>query len=156
VEAGKLKKNPICKINIRHVPPEGRDYELTVTPQWIEEQFSDCDMKPVIGNGQIRINVSPVSENYYIKGGISLKFKMTCVRCLKETVISFNVPLSIVMVKESSVNLLPKGKKSDIGVSRFSGDEIVLDEEIRESIVVGLPMNPTCSEGCSVEDLYRD
>jgi uncharacterized metal-binding protein YceD (DUF177 family) len=43
-----------------------------------------------------------------------------------------------------------------VGVVRFTGDEIVLDDEVREAVVVELPMNPKCPDGCSIKDLYRD
>jgi len=151
-----VKKGAVFSINVNHVPIEGKQYVFPINPLWAMEQLSDCEIHSPSEGGTVSLTISPLGEEYYIKGRIALKFTMTCVRCLREAVMTLNVPLSVVMVKEGSSSLLPRGKRADTGVRRFAGEEIVLDEEIRESILLELPMNPACPQGCSVEDLYKD
>jgi uncharacterized metal-binding protein YceD (DUF177 family) len=151
-----MKKSAAFSINVNQVPPEGRQYVFPIDPFWIVEQLSDCEVHSPSEGGSVSLTISPLGEDYYIKGKVTVAFTMTCVRCLNEAAVSLSVPLSVVMVKEGSSSLLPRGKRTDSGVRRFAGEEIVLDEEIRESIVLELPMSPTCPQGCSVEDLYKD
>ena len=144
------------RINVNHVPPEGRAFDFVIDADWIRDQLSDCDVHGPWESGALSVQVSPVGQDFYVKGKASVRLGLTCVRCLKDTVIPFSVAVSVVMVRREAGGLLPKGGKAELGIMPFSGDEFVLDGEVRESIVVELPMNPTCPEGCSVEDLYRD
>ncbi|MFH1435503.1 MAG: DUF177 domain-containing protein [Pseudomonadota bacterium] len=150
-----MKKRKKYLINVSKMPQSGSDFEFFLEPEWLEKQLEDChDVTPPEG-GHVKVNVSPVGGNYYVKGKVELKLKMTCVRCLREAEIPVQASLSVVMVKEGSNQILAKSRKMDLGVARYSGDEIMLDDEIREAILVELPMNPRCPEECSVEDLYK-
>lgn len=151
-----MKKSAAFTISLNQVPAEGRDYVFPIDPLWVGEQLADCEIHSPSEGGTVSLTISPLGEDYYIKGRITLTFTMTCVRCLREAAISLDVPLSVVMVKEGSSSLLPRGKRADTGVRRFTGDEIVLDDEVRESIALELPMNPACPQGCSIDDLYKD
>jgi uncharacterized metal-binding protein YceD (DUF177 family) len=144
------------RINVNHVPPEGRSFDFVIEADWIRDQLSDCDVHGPWESGTLAVQVSPVGQNVYVKGRASVRLVLTCVRCLKDAVIPLSVAVSVVMVRQEPGGLLPRGGKAELGMLPFTGDEFVLDGEVRESIVVELPMNPVCPEGCSIEDLYRD
>ena len=150
-----MKKRKKYLINVSRMPPGGSDFEFFLEPQWLERQLEDCNIVTPPEGGHVKVNVSPVGGNYYVKGKVELKLKMTCVRCLKEAEIPLQVGFSVVMVREGSDQIMAKSRKKDYGVARFSGDEIMLDDEIREAILVDFPMNPRCPEECSVGDLYK-
>jgi len=152
-----MKSDSVIKINVAHVPEAGRDFDFILEPHWLEEQLADCGILPPFLQGSFAVRVSPVGQNFYVKGRARLPVKMTCVRCLRDVALHLDVTLSIVMVREGGGgNLLPGGRKGEYGLVPFKGDEFSLDGEVREAIVVELPMNPTCPEGCSIQDLYKD
>jgi|GEM_PF-3227918 len=151
-----MKKNPSFSININQIPPEGREFKFSVDSSWVDDNLGDCDICIFSEEGSLNVFVTPVGSDYYIKGNVVLTIKTTCVRCLRAAVISLNVPLSFVMVKEGSSHLLTKQNLSEPGIRRFSNNELIFDEEVRESILLEMPMNPTCPQGCSIDDLYRD
>ena len=150
-----MKKRKKYLINVSKMPPGGSDFEFFLEPQWLKKQLEGCEVVTPPEGGHVKVNVSPVGGNYYVRGKVELKMKMTCVRCLKEAQIPLQAGLSVVMVREGSNQILAQRSKKDYGVARYSGDELVLDDEIREAILVELPMNPRCPEECSVEDLYK-
>ncbi len=150
-----MKKEACFSVNINRIPPEGKEFLFPMSPLWIADNLSECEIQPSSSEGSVQFTLSPLGENFYVKGTISLTIQMTCVRCLSQVPLSLKVPLAVVMVRKYSSRLLPVGQKEDSGVRRISGEEIILDEEIRESILLELPMNPTCPGGCSLEDLYR-
>jgi uncharacterized metal-binding protein YceD (DUF177 family) len=155
-KAAGAPRPPAFRININHVPPEGRAFDFVIDADWIRDQLADCDVHGPWEDGTLIVQVSPVGQNFYVKGKASVRLGLTCVRCLRDAVITFSVPVTIVMVRQEPGGLLPKGGKPELGLLPFAGDEFTLDGEVRESIVVELPMNPTCPGGCSVEDLYKD
>jgi len=91
-----------------------------------------------------------------VKGRIRVRLALPCVRCLRETQVPLDVPLSVVLAKGSTDvgAALDDGEESP-GVTRLAGDEVAMDDEVREAILLELPMNPRCAEECSLEDLYR-
>lgn len=151
-----MKKKSTFIINTKDVPLEGREYSFPVENQWIMENLLDFDIHQPVSGGKALIMVNPVGSKYYIKGNVNLSFSMTCVRCLREVPITLNVPISIIMIKWGEGETVSSFRCDEVGIGRFTGNEIVLDEEIREAIILELPMNPTCSSGCSIEDLYRE
>jgi hypothetical protein len=92
----KVGKKTRFSINVTQVPVEGKRFEFLIDPRWIEEQLSDCEIFSPFEDGRLHLMVSPVGENYHLKGEAHLAFKMTCVRCLRDVVVSLSVPLSIV------------------------------------------------------------
>jgi uncharacterized metal-binding protein YceD (DUF177 family) len=152
-----MKVEQALRINVTHVPQEGRDYDFALEPDWLEDKLADCGVLAPFHQGRLGVRVSPLGQNYYVKGRLTLPVRLTCVRCLKEVAVTLDLPFTIVMLREGSAgNLLPRGKKGDVGLATFKGDEFALDDEVRENIVVELPMNPTCPEGCSIQDLYEE
>jgi uncharacterized metal-binding protein YceD (DUF177 family) len=43
----------------------------------------------------------------------------------------------------------------ELEVDRYRGDEIVLDELIRDTLLLEVPMNPNCGDGCLGWDHLR-
>jgi uncharacterized metal-binding protein YceD (DUF177 family) len=150
-----MRRDSVIRINVTQVPQEGRDYDFVLEPRWLEEKLAGCGVLDPFLQGRLAVRVSPLGQNYYVKGKATVPVKMTCVRCLRDVALTLDVPVSVVMVREGAAqSLLPRGKKGDYGLATFTGDEFALDDEVREAVVVELPMNPTCPEGCSIKDLY--
>lgn len=84
---------------------------------------------------------------------------MQCLRCLRMTDLEMHQPMKVHMRPgaPSSQHIDESyGDDGSLGVGTYQGDEIVLDNLVRESIVLALPMSPRCATACSVDDLYRD
>ena len=97
-----MKVEQALRINVTHVPQEGRDYTFVLEPDWLEERLGDCGVLAPFLQGRLSVRVSPLGQNYYVKGRLTLPVRLTCVRCLKEVAITLELPLSIVMVREGS------------------------------------------------------
>jgi uncharacterized metal-binding protein YceD (DUF177 family) len=92
-----------------------------------------------------------------VAGGIDVHVGATCVRCLRRAELALRIPFKVHMTPgPPATNEETVAEDGSLGVGHFQGEEIVLDSLVRESIVLALPMNPHCPEGCSIEDLYRE
>jgi len=144
-------------INVGRLPPEGSDFDFTIEPGWLSASLESEDILPPRENGSIRLRVSPVGGNFYVKGKVVVRLSMTCGCCLREVPVELKVPLEVLMVKGRNQMTTTPGRKGDnVGVQSFHGDEMVLDEEVRQALIIEIPMNPRCAGGCSLEDLYGD
>lgn len=146
-------------IHTARVRPSGSDFVFEVPGAWLGHELEGCEASPAGRPGEITVNISPVSPGYYLKGTIHVHLTATCVRCLRAAALHLSVPFKVHMVPgpprprddEETV-----GEDGSLGTAHFQGEEMVLDSLVRESIVLALPMNPKCPQGCSIEDLYRD
>jgi uncharacterized metal-binding protein YceD (DUF177 family) len=146
-------------IHTAKVGPSGSDFVFEVPDAWLGPELEGCDASPTGRSGEISVNASPISPGYYLSGTIHVHLGATCVRCLRTASLDLSVPFKVHMVSgperqrddEETV-----GEDGSLGTAHYQGEEMVLDSLVRESIVLALPMNPRCPEGCSLEDLYRD
>lgn len=147
------------KIPTREVAASGSDFAFEVGDAWIRRELADCEVTPARRPGSLTVSVSPTSPGFYVLGTIELHLGATCVRCLRTAALELSIPFKVHMTpgppapREVDETVSEDGS---LGVGRYQGEEMVLDSLVRESIVLALPMNPHCPEGCSIEDLYRD
>ncbi len=85
-----------------------------------------------------------------IRGSVSCELVLTCVRCLEE----FSYPVA----GEIDIELMPKEmmpsgteielKSADLETDYYEGDEIEIDDFVREEVLLGIPFRPLCAEAC--------
>jgi len=146
-------------VGTKRVQEGGSDFTFPVTPGWLVRELEGCDHASAGEDGTFAIRVSPVSSGFWVDGHLSVRLKATCVRCLRDAETRMRIPFKVHMTpgppesrdEEESVD-----EDGGLGVGHFQGTDMVLDSLVRESLVLALPMNPTCPGGCSLEDLYRD
>jgi len=96
-------------------------------------------------NVDIKLKIYRQIDKIYIKAIASVDAKMECSRCLD--------PISIKLDATSEVQYLPLPKFvgdqiDDIGIGYYSEEYIDISDEIRESLLLELPMTILCSEDC--------
>ena len=146
-------------IHTAKVGPSGTDFVFEVLDEWLAPGLDGCEASPSGRTGEISVNVAPISPGYYLTGTIHVHLGATCVRCLRTTALDLSVPFKVHMtpgVPQPRDAEETVGEDGSLGTAHFTGEEMVLDSLVRESIVLALPMNPKCPDGCSIEDLYRD
>lgn len=145
------------RILTRQVGESGSDFTFEVEDEWLASQLEGCDVTPSGEPGSFRINISPTSPGYYARGTLDINLGATCVRCLRRASLHLAIPFKVLMTPgPPAPNEETVAEDGSLGVGHYQGEEIVLDSLVRESIVLALPMNPHCPDGCSIEDLYRD
>ena len=100
--------------------------------------------KPVCA--QVKLLKLPHEINVQLKDLVAA-FNVFCIRCTK----SFESTLTIPFVeREFLIDLHERdiGPSEDVFYVDLENHEIVLDEMIRQEIVLHFPYNPVCSDGC--------
>jgi len=141
------------------IEPSGSDFVFEVPDAWLDAALEACDASPAGRPGEVAVNVSPISPGYYLTGTIHVHLGAACARCLRTAALDLSVPFKVHMTPgtpEPRDDVETVAEDGSLGTAHFQGEEMVLDSLVRESIVLALPMNPHCPEGCSIEDLYRD
>lgn len=115
------------------------------TPQEVDESILGLDT-PL----EVRIRVYKTGNKFVISGALSGGLQVRCDRCLEHYHRDLTASFDVFLVQaasedgEADVELL----EGDMEVDFIHGEEIQLDEIIREQIFLSLPMKCVCKEDC--------
>ena len=139
-------------VKLDEIPNEG----LNLT--WTEERASllayletfsqiDFDFETPL---QSDVRISKVGQTVLVKGKVQTNLRLQCVRCLKE----FSYPLSSTFelilhpLKEGGLGEETELSEEDLESGFFEEGEIHLSEIACEQILLEIPYQPICDEGC--------
>lgn len=119
-------------------------HELPVSPMEIGLSIEDAQfVTPINGNIQLARRVNEV----YVKAEISSSIEIMCRRCTVrfDTEIAAKVELQF-YATEKPEQVEPY--LLDVGERYYSGESIDLSDEVRQALLLEIPVWPLCSESC--------
>jgi uncharacterized protein len=116
------------KVQADKIPSGGRRFEVEEAAEHYELSHQDFLFNDPI---RIAVNVEVVSATLIVSGTLSTKIQLRCSRCLKD-------------FSEDWANT---DYHFDCALPD-PHDTIDLTDDIREDIILGLPVKPLCREGC--------
>ena len=82
-------------------------------------------------------------------GNLKTSVRLTCVKCLSEFDYEIDIPFDIIYSpKPKQDEMEIELTKEDLDLSYFDDEFINPSEEIRETIILNIPMNPKCKDDC--------
>src|SRR6185503_16024321 len=109
--------------------------------------------RDVTVEGPLRIGLSldRRGDEIWIRGTVHTIALQQCSRCLVDFSQILELELEVFCAKLPSVRTMsPKGlDEEDGGVHFHDGHVLSIDSEIREAVLLGLPMRPLCREMCA-------
>ena len=143
------------EIKLTELEAGSREYQLPIRAAWLCEQLSDLagDELPVASNdGSLEIVAETSGDDVLVRGSARAKITTACGRCLGPASFEVNADIAILMVKRGNDHR-PVADEEDLTPEEedrefFTGDSVVLDDVVREHLVLELPMQPLCKEDC--------
>jgi len=139
-------------VKLDEIPDEG------LSLKWAEERDSllgylegfsriDFDFETPLQSDAI---ISKVGQTVFVKGRIQTNLRLQCVRCLKEFSypLSSNFELILHPLKEGGLGEETELSEEDLESGFFEEGEIHLSEIACEQILLEIPCQPICDEGC--------
>ncbi|MBX3226660.1 MAG: DUF177 domain-containing protein [Labilithrix sp.] len=101
-------------------------------------------------DGKIAVRASKSGHDVIVHGTLDAELEIPCARCLERTVLPIHADLSVLYVPAAKLREEGDEELSDEDADTlpFSGDTVVLDDLVRDELVLGVPMIPLCSESC--------
>ncbi len=136
------------RIDLRELPDGASrlEYELEapsigLTPQELTPQ----------GPLFLRLSLDRRGDEIWIRGALQLVAIQQCSRCLADFPERLELDFEVFCAKVQNPNVLsPRAvDEEDGGVHFHDGRVLSIDEEIREAVILGLPMKPLCKESCA-------
>lgn len=138
-------------IDLRSVLHGPRQFDFALSPDWWKNDGGNDQVIGLVGPLRVRIKISKAGDKYLLEGRMAGCLRIRCDRCLEpfddDLESEFQLFLEFVHSHdgENEIELL----EDDMSVKLISGEEISLDDMVREQIYLSLPMKCLCGEDCS-------
>ena len=168
----------LIAISAADIPVEGIAIDVAVPPIWLDAELSDAKLSMGVGDwearsspqgGHVQARLSRSGQDIVVRGRVTAEIVLACVRCLRPTRIPVDGELSLLLRPLSRAARNHHGGASRGGrgagderasdeeyqftaeeadLDGYDGETVVLDEFVREAILLELPQFPLCSDGC--------
>jgi uncharacterized protein len=133
------------RFKINEIGDDGLTLDVPVTSEWLAAACPDLEAHPGAGGLALRGRLSKNGDDYLLLGCLAGVLETPCARCLEPARVSVDAQVAVTFV--------PADEGDDVGdddgdVVGFAGNEIVLDEELRDEILLAIPLQVLCSESC--------
>jgi uncharacterized protein len=133
----------------------GREYHFEVRPAWVNGALEDHEAKATTKVGKLDIRASKSAQDVVVHGTLDAEVRVTCGRCTEPFDLPIHSDLSVLYVPRSELKAPKSNDKDEYEFSAeeadtlpYSGETVVLDDLVRDELMLEIPMIPLCSEGC--------
>jgi uncharacterized protein len=138
-------------IPISDLDAAGKQFRFPVRASWVRGALEDHEATAAGEDGELDVRVSKSGNDVVVHGTLKADLTVPCARCLEPVKIPIRETVSFLMVPKSFL----KGQEGEYEFAAeeadlvpYEGDTIVLDDMIRDELVLDTPMIPLCSEDC--------
>lgn len=149
---------PSFSISASELDAGGKAFKRSVPNEWLRTAFGDSDATP-LGEGEIDVRLSKSGSDVVVHGRARAEVEVPCARCLTATRITLAPEISVLMVPASKIKNAREHEMapSEADVLPYDGDDVVLDDLVRDDLLLEIPMIPLCSEACpGIASAHRD
>ena len=138
-------------IPVSELDAGGKEYQFPVRAAWMRGALEGHEATTSGKDGKLQVRASKSGHDVVVHGTLDAELEIPCARCLTPTKLPIHVDLSVLYVPAS---LLRRESGSDeltdeeADTLPFSGETVVLDDLVRDELVLEVPMIPLCSEAC--------
>ncbi len=142
------------QFRLRDIPDQGLDIRVELDrPLMIEALEGIEGGDPTESTARTELHVSRERDNVFVRGQIAGLLTVGCVRCLEpaRVKIESKVVMTIVPAGTALPDELSDDEAAvldDVEFSTYEGDDIDLNELVREQVVLSVPIAPLCAEDC--------
>jgi uncharacterized protein len=133
----------------------GKDYRFEVRAPWIRGVLEDHEAKATDRDGKVEVRASKSGTDIVVHGTLDASLIVPCARCLEPVDIDIHADLTVIYVPGSKVkDAEAKGEveytleDAEADTLPYDGETVVLDDLVRDELLLGVPMIPLCSEDC--------
>lgn len=162
-------ERPLLAISCKDLDNGPKRVRAALPAEWLARQLGAArDDEPATGlgassDGAVDLTLTPSGgDQFLLQGHVRATVDAPCARCLDPAHVPVDGSITLLMVPKVVVGQRkPKGRASkesegefefdpnEADVAHYDGETIILDELVREAILLELPISPLCSEGCA-------
>lgn len=131
----------------------GKAYAFEVRPSWVRGALEEHEAKASDKTGKLAVRASKSGNDVVVHGTLDAELVVPCARCLEPFSLPLRAELSVLYVPAASLRN-PEGEEEyeftseEADTLPYDGEAVVLDDLVRDELLLELPMIPLCSEAC--------
>lgn len=133
------------QFKIKDIGDEGLVLDVPITADWLAAACPDLEVKPGPSGINVHGLLETTGDDVLLRADVRGNVETSCSRCLEPARLALDIPIAVTFVEREVGD--PE-EADDPDVIYYDGDEIDLAPEIRDEILLAIPINPTCQEGC--------
>ncbi len=133
------------RFKINEIGAEGLPLHVPVTAEWVAAACPDAEMGPGPAGLALDGRLEKTGEDYLLRAHLRGELEATCARCLEPARVPIDLPLAVTFVSSEADKT---DDDDDPDVVAFLGNEIDVGDEIRDELLLAMPINPLCQEAC--------
>lgn len=148
-----MEKEMFFKVRLREIPEGGLTLEDPIPTSWLAEVLENTSLEPGKPKGAVHLRIDPVgTRQYLVSGSVEVNVVAACVSCLAET--SFPVRSEVKLLVENdppraqAEAVEDEDDAEDSESVLITGEVMVLDDILRDSLLLEMPMSPKCRPDC--------
>jgi uncharacterized protein len=136
------------QINLRELPDGASELDLEMPPESFGLNREDAELE---GPLHVHLHLDRRGDEIWIRGKADGRARQECSRCLVEYGQNLDLEFDVFCAKVQNPNVVSHKAvdEEDGGVHPHDGRTLSIDGEIREAVILGLPMKPLCREACA-------
>ncbi len=142
-------------LHLHDINERGKDYSFDLSTAWLEEILAEAGLRPDPDHptGHLDVHAQENDAEYLVNGKLDVDMVAECARCLGNAKVPAHLSFTYLFsrnVKPADLDAEEFDPEEDTSLSRepFSGQQIVLDDLVREHLVLECPMQPLCAPDC--------
>jgi uncharacterized protein len=131
----------------------GKQFRFPVRAAWLRGALEGTDVRPADRDGDLDVRLSRSGRDVVVRGVLRAELMVLCARCLEPTRITVEDEVTALAV-ETPAHGTAHAEELELAIADadtipFDGETVVLDDLVRDQLLLGLPMIPLCSEACA-------
>jgi uncharacterized protein len=137
------------RFKINEIGDDGLTVRVPLTTEWLAAACPDLGARPGADGLAFNGSITPAGEDYLLRGELRGDLETPCARCLEPALVHVDVPMAVTFVAAGNEDPdVDEADDDDSDLVTFKGGEIDLSDELRDELVLAVPFNPLCDEGC--------
>jgi uncharacterized protein len=150
---------PEITIPLGELDAGGKAFRFPLRTAWLRSALVDSgEVEIPGGDGLLDVRASKSGNDVVVHGHVEAELQVSCARCLAPARVTVSESVSLLFVPSSSQRTGGGATKSEDGdltfeeeeadVYSYQGETVVLDDVVRDELLLGIPMIPLCSPDC--------
>ena len=147
-------------IPVHDLDAAGKLVHLPVRASWLRGALEGTTVAPAAdADGTLEVRVSKSGNDVVVRGTLAAELTVPCARCLEPSRVTVREPISALAVEARTAGPATHSHKKadddeddqaldDADMLAYDGETVVLDDLVRDELLLAIPMIPLCSEAC--------
>lgn len=139
-------------IPVTELDAGGKEYRFPVRPSWVRGALEDHEAKAGDRDGSLVVRASKSGHDVVVNGKLDAELMVPCARCLEPFSLPIHADVAVLFAPASKAKS-PEAAEYEFSAEEadtlpFDGETVVLDDLVRDELLLEIPMIPLCSETC--------